>query len=96
MHRFWQVGGLSDLRIVRGSFGAIDLRKGYAAGEFPLWSLARFLGLYPIHFEQNVSGQVRLSPKETYAFTSDELMFLSTLIARARTSGIKRRHMSTV
>ena len=70
--------------------------RGYAAGEFPLWSLARFLGLNPIHFEQNVSGQVRLSPKETYAFTSDELMFRCTLIARVRTSGIKHMHMRAV
>ena len=28
-------------------FGAIDLRTGYAAGEFPLWSIARAIGLIP-------------------------------------------------
>ena len=60
--------------------------RGYAAGEFPLWSLARSLFLLPIHLNKKATGQVRLSPKETYAFTRECSMFLSTVIVCVRTS----------
>ena len=56
---------VSGMRIVCSTdsskrFGAIDLRKVYAAGEFPLWSIARAICLIPSSDEN-----MGISPKET-------------------------------
>ncbi len=55
-------GGIVRMTDSPRKFGAIDLRMGYAAGEFPLWSLARsFAYFQSILMKSN--GSSALEPK---------------------------------